>query len=104
MKRGTVQGKEEGAAVVITEIDICLHKYQKILKGQFLFQLEVAELISCLKKELLTGSLRCHFVKAAKPISCSWMFHSFPPRLSTANISSVVIERERFAIQSNNLY
>lgn len=50
------QGKEQDVVVVI-EIDAWLHKCQKRLKGQFLFQLEVAELIRYWKKEHILKAL-----------------------------------------------
>lgn len=110
IKHGTVQGKEGSAAVVIIEIDICLHKCQKRLKGQFLFQLEVAELISYWKKEPLTSSLRCHFVKAVINQKTNFLFLDVSLLSSLVEHSkhqlpkcSVVKERERFALWSLNI-
>lgn len=52
MKHGSAhEGEGNRSVAVITEIDVWFQKCQEGLKGQFLFPLKVAELISYWKKE-----------------------------------------------------
>lgn len=119
MKHGTAhEGGGNCGVVVITEIDVWFQKCQEGLKGQFLFPLKAAELISYWRKEhklrplsLVHEDVILRSRINRRPISTSEMFNFFllyRVQLLKWSLKQSV-KKKRFALRSmdcrvNNVY